>query len=85
MVEGGVGHPVAFDAGGKLDEYRMRQSWAQEIHRSRACLPSSPLTGKHMPQALFEQVGAIQTGIGLMIQASLASHVSARSSGPSTA
>ncbi|COX94631.1 Uncharacterised protein [Mycobacterium tuberculosis] len=22
----------------------MRQRWAQEIHRSRACLPSSPLT-----------------------------------------
>ncbi|CKR39914.1 Uncharacterised protein [Mycobacterium tuberculosis] len=66
MVEGGVdGHPVAFDAGGKLDEYRDATALGPGDPPVQGLFTFLALDRKHMPQALFEQVGAIQTGIGL--------------------
>lgn len=66
MVEGGVdGHPVAFDAGGKLDEYRDATTLGPGDPPVQGLFTFLALDRKHMPQALFEQVGAIQTGIGL--------------------
>ncbi len=66
---GGVdGHPAAFDAGGKLDEYRSCDTGPRRS--TGPPFTFLALYRKHMPQALFEQVGAIQTGPA--IQASLA-------------
>ena len=50
----------------------MRQRRAQQIHRSRACLPSVPLTEKTCRRPSLSRYARCSRGSVLAIQASLA-------------
>ena len=66
MVEGGVdGFAVFHDAVGQLDEYRDAAAPRPGDPPVQGLLAFLALHRKHMPQALFEQIGAIQAGVGL--------------------
>ena len=66
MVEGGVdGLAVAHDAAGQLHEHRDAAAPRPGDPPVQGLLAFLAFDRKHMPQALFEQIGAIQPGIGL--------------------
>jgi hypothetical protein len=65
MVEGGVdGLAVSPDAAGQLDEHRDAAAARPGDPPVQGLLAFLAFDRKHMPQALFEQIGAIQAGIG---------------------
>ncbi len=57
------------------------QRRAQLSHRSSGVLPGLALDREDVPQPLFQQVGAVQPGIGQAIQASMPVWLGVRSSG----
>ncbi len=64
MVEGGVdGLAMPHDAAGQLDEYRDAAAARPADPPVQSLLAFLALDRKHMAQALFEQIGAIQPGI----------------------
>jgi hypothetical protein len=66
VVEGGVdGFAVSHDASGQLNEYRDEAAPGPGDPPVQGLFAVLALDRKHMAQALFEQIGAIQPGIGL--------------------
>ena len=66
MVECGVdGLAVAHDAAGQFDEHRDAATARPGDTPVQGLLTFLAFDREHMPQALFEQIGAIQAGVGL--------------------
>ena len=65
VVEGGVdGLAVAHDAAGQFHEHRDAATARPGDPPVQGLLTFLAFDRKHMPQALFEQIGAIQAGVG---------------------
>ena len=56
---------MAGDPVGRSTKAGMRQRRAQHSQRSSASFAGFAFDGEHVTQALFEQVGAVQAGVGL--------------------
>jgi hypothetical protein len=66
VVEGGVdGLAVSLDAAGQLDEYRDAAAPGPGDPPVQGLFAFLALDRKHMPQTLFEQIGAVQPSVGL--------------------